>query len=284
MITLATPSGLIDVAVGEILVTDHTISAEFDMSAADHDEGLAAGWFHLGRLSAGLGAREFGPGTDVRVQARLDPRLIAGLSLVVPTSAGVAELLDKLDVTSPLRSQASWYACSATREVPLDDTEADPELAAAMAEGSLREGYRTAWAGDVDVVGLPIVASLAEQLEWRFDGVEALAENPGFRWTLSGSDASWATTAIVDESASWCVLYSIVDTSSSDTDRAVLIERASVLNTELLFGAWHVAAQSPIVGFRSGVELADRAAASALLDRLITRHLDIVDEYANVFL
>jgi hypothetical protein len=196
----------------------------------------------------------------------------------------MTELLGKLDITSPLRSQASWYACSATREIPLDDTDADPDLAAAMVDASLREGYRTAWCGDVSVVGLPIVASLAEQLERRFNNVEVLAENPGFRWTLSGSDASWTTTAIVDEWASWCVLYSVVDTPPSDTARSVLMERASALNTELLFGSWHLADRSPTVGFRSGVELADRVAASALLDRLITRHLDIVDEYANVFL
>ena len=66
-------------------------------------------------------------------------------------------------------------------------------------------------------------------------------------------------------------------------DRGALVDRASDLNTALLFGAWHVAPDSPTVGFRSGLELTDRVAAPALLDRLIRRHLDIVDEYASAF-
>lgn len=283
--TMSTPSGLIDVSIGGIVVTGNIISAEFDMAPDVHDEGLEAGWFHLGALVRGIGAHPFGPGTEVRVQARLDARFFAGLGLVVPTPAGVAELFGALDVTSPLRSQASWYACSVTREIPLDeaDVDVDRELAAAMDGGSLREGYRTAWAADVDGGGLPIVAHLAEQLGSRFPAVDALVDATGFRWTLSGHDASWTSTAIVDESAAWCVLYSVIDNVAPDTTRNELIGLASDLNTSLLFGSWHVAADSPTVGFRSSLEIPDRIAAGALLDRLITRHLDIVDEYASSF-
>ncbi|MEO6123970.1 MAG: hypothetical protein ABIR32_09680 [Ilumatobacteraceae bacterium] len=272
-----------DVEFGGIDVTEHGIAAEFDMASRVHDEALAAGWFHLGPISSGVGARPFGPGSNVRVQVRLDPRYISGLGLVVPTSAGVTELLEKLDPTSPLRWQQSWYAMTATREVPAGGLDDAPELAAAMADGSLREGYHTAWAGERGGDGLPLVASLAEQLELRFQGVDALAEQTGFRWKLSGSDASWTSTAIVDETAGWCVLYSSVDSLARDADRSVLVERASDLNTALLFGAWHVGGGSSTVGFRSGVEIPDRIAASELLNRLITRHLDIVDEYASSF-
>lgn len=284
-ITMSTPSGLIDVAVGAIIVTPDAVSAEFDMPSHVHDQGLDAGWFHLGPLASGVGARPFGSGGEVRMQARLDPRFVAGLELVVATPAGVAELLGALDATSPLRSEASWYACSATMALSVDDLDLDldPDLAAAIADGSVREGYRTLWGNDEVVNGLPIVAYLAEQLERRFQGVDALADETGFRWTVSGADASWTCTAVLDESAGWCVLYSVLDDIDSDLDRSVLVELASDLNTSLLFGSWHVAADSPAVGFRSSLELPDRVAAPWLLDRLITRHLDIVDEYANAF-
>lgn len=280
---MSTPSGLVDVALGGVVVTDRTVAAQFEMAADVHDRALAEGWFHLGPLSGGAGARPFGPGSDVQVQARLAPHLIAGLDLVVPTAAGLTELITKVDVTSPLRSQASWHACSATREIRADDDDVDPDLAAAMAGGSLREGYRTAWGGDVDVRGLPLVASLAEQLEHRFGDVDPLVDATGFRWELTGHDASWTTTALVDESVGWCVLYSVIDTPAPADDRVALVELANELNVALLFGTWHVAAGSPTVGFRSGLELADRVAAPVLLERLITRHLDIVDEYASAF-
>ena len=283
--TLSTPSGLIDVSIGGVVVSGDIVSVEFDMASDVHDEALGAGWFHLGPLVSGVGAHPFGPGSAVRVQARLDPRFAAGLELVAPTSPGIAELLEKLDVTSPLRSQAAWYACSATREIALDpdDLDLDPGLSAAMVDGSLREGYRTAWAHDMDIEGLPIVAFLAEQLGSRFTDVDALIGNTGFRWTLSGRDASWSSTAMVDESAGWCVVHSVVDDVPPTADRSALVVLAGDLNASLLFGSWHVAADSRAVGFRSSLELPDRIAAPALLDRLITRHLDIVDEYASTF-
>ena len=283
VVELSTPTGLVDVAVGSVVVTDHTIAADFEAAAEVHDRALSEGWFHLGPLSSGAGARPFGAGGDVRLHARLDPAFVLGLRLVTPTAAGVTELLTKLDVTSPLRSQASWYACSATREIPLDAADVDPDLAEAMIEGSLREGYRTAWAGDVEVLGLPIIAVLAEQVERRFHDVTPLVDTTGFGWTLSGRDATWTTNAVVDESAGRCSLYSVLGTPRPATDRDALVERANDLNTALLYGAWHVAADTPTVGFRSSTELPDRVGAPALVDRLVTRHLDIVDEYASAF-
>jgi hypothetical protein len=48
-----------------------------------------------------------------------------------------------------------------TIELPIDD----PDLPAALVEGSLREGYRTAWGSDPGALGLPIAAHLAALLD-----------------------------------------------------------------------------------------------------------------------
>jgi hypothetical protein len=48
-------------------------------------------------------------------------------------------------------------------------------------------------------------------------------------------------------------------------------------------GAGHITDDPLSVRFRSSLELPDRVASTALLDRLVTRHLDIVDEYAGIF-
>ena len=47
--------------------------------------------------------------------------------------------------------------------------------------------------------------------------------------------------------------------------------------------SWHITDGPLQVRFRSAIELPDRTAATALLDQLVTRHLDIVDEYAAAF-
>jgi hypothetical protein len=282
VISLATSSGPIDVAVRIVAASSGAITAEFDMAAATHDQALREGWFHLGPITAGPGARSFGPDPDVRVQVRLDPRLVAGLRLVVDTPDGVAELVQAFDVSTPLRDEASWYACSATVELPIDDD--DDDLRAALVDGSLREGYRTAWGSDPGLPGLPIAAHLAEVLERRFQGVEPLVEQPGFRWKLSGSSASWTSTAIVDSDEGWCVLYSEVDGAGGGIDRDELAGRANDLSSGLLFGSWHIVGEPPAVRFRSGLELGDSVDAGVLLERLVTRHLDIVDEYASAFI
>jgi len=281
-IAISTPSGLVELAVRVVAVTTGTITAEFDMPTSVHDTALAAGWFHLGPLSAGVGARSFGPGADVRVEARLDPRLVAGLLQVIDTPAGMTEMLEKFDATSALRSEASWYACAATREVLLDED--DPELATAFEDGSLREGYRTAWGSAPSPGGLPIVAYLAELLERQFSGVDPLVEQSGFQWRVTGNDVSWTSTAIVDGEHSWCALYSVLDDTSNGVARDVLVERANDLNTGLLFGSWSAVGEAPSIRFRSNVEIPEGVAAGALLDRLVSRHLDIVDEYASVLL
>ena len=88
---------------------------------------------------------------------------------------------------------------------------------------------------------------------------------------------------IVDESAGWCVLYSVLSHEFHDDDRDTLIERTGQLSSALLFGSWHITDGPLQVRFRSAIELPDRTAATALLDQLVTRHLDIVDEYAAAF-
>ena len=233
-------------------------------------------------LSSGIGAGPFEDDGTVRIEASLDPRLVAGLRQVVATPEGVTELLGAIGPTSQLCTQASWYALTATAEVAADD-EMPAEVTDALAAGSLREGYRTVWGSGADSGELPIVAHLAGVLEQRFDAVQSLADHPGFRWTLSGADASWSTTAIVDESAGWCVLYSVLSHEFHDDDRDTLIERTGQLSSALLFGSWHITDGPLQVRFRSAIELPDRTAATALLDQLVTRHLDIVDEYAAAF-
>jgi hypothetical protein len=273
---------MVDVEVRVLSVGVDGITAEFDVPAAVHRQALDAGWFHLGPLSSGVGAGPFGDDAPVRIEASLDPALVAGLQQVVATPAAVAELMGALGPTSELCSQASWYALAATVEVT-DDDEMPADIAEALAAGSLREGYRTIW-GSGDRGGwLPIVAHLAEVLERRFDGVVPLDDHPGFRWTLSGADATWSTTAIVDESAGWCVLYSVLAADFDDERRDALIERTCQLSSGLLFGSWHITDHPLQVRFRSAIELPDRTAATELLDRLVTRHLDIVDEYAAAF-
>ncbi len=280
-LTLTTPDGLLDVEVRVRSVSVDEITAEFDVSAAVHLRALEDGWFHLGPLSSGIGAGPFDGDADVRIEARLDPRFVAGLYQVVATPDAVAELMGALGPTSDLCSQASWYALAATSEVSADD-EMPAEIADALAEGSLREGYRTAW-GSGDGGGLPIVAHLAAVIERRFRDAEALVDHQGFRWSLTGADASWVTTAIVDAEVGWCVLYSVLDADFSGADRDVLIERTAQLSSGLLFGSWHITDGPLAVRFRSSIELPDRVGAPALLDRLTTRHLDIVDEYAGIF-
>jgi hypothetical protein len=281
---LSTPDGLIDVDVRVTAVSVDAIIAEFDVSSSVHLEALEQGWFHLGGLSSGIGAGPFEPDATVRIEASLDPRLVAGLVQVVATPDGVTELLGALGPTSELCSQASWYALAATAEVTADgaDDEMPAEVVDALATGSLREGYRTMWASESGA-GLTIVGHLAEVLERRFDGVQPLAENPGFRWTLTGTDASWTTMAVVDETAGWCVLYSVLAAEYDASDRDLLIERTAQLSSGLLFGSWHITDGPLQVRFRSAIELPDRTGATTLLDRLVTRHLDIVDEYANAF-
>lgn len=280
VIALATSSGPIDVAIRIVAVASGAVTAEFDMASTVHDQALQAGWFHLGPITAGPGARPFGDGRDVRVQVRLDPRLVAGLRLVIDTPDGVAELVQAFDASAPIRAESSWYACAATVELPIDD----PDLPAGLVDGSLREGYRTAWGSDPGAPGLPIAAHLAWVLEQRFQGVEPLVDQRGFRWKLSGSSASWTTTAIVDDDVRWCVLYSEVDGAGSGIDRDVLAGRANDLSSGLLFGSWHVTGEPPALRFRSGVELGETVDAGLLLDRLVSRHLDIVDEYASAFM
>lgn len=283
-ITLRAGSEQLDVGARVASVTDDRITVEFTLDPQAHDRALEHGWFHLGPLTSGPGAQPVGSGPDVRVEAFLDPRLVRGLTLVTATPAGVAELLAKIDIDSPLRSEVSWYAGAVTQEVPLDgdDPDVDDDLREAFESAQLREGYRTAWAGNVMGSGLPVVAHLAEVIERRFNGIEPLAEQPGFRWTLTGHDASWTTTAIVDDDGMWCVLYSVVDVAAT-VDSAGFADQAARLNAGLLFGAWFGSADPTTIQFRSGVDVADRAGASALLDALVTRHLDIVDEYASSF-
>ncbi len=281
-LTLTTPAGLIDVDVRVTAVSADAIVAEFDVSSSVHHQALEQGWFHLGTLSSGIAAGPFDDDGTVRIEAALDPQLVAGLVQVVATPDGVTELLGALGPTSELCTQASWYALAATAEVTADD-ETPTEIVEALAAGSLREGYRTMWASDSGASGLTIVGHLAEVLERRFTGVQPLAENPGFRWKLTGADASWTTMAVVDETAGWCVLYSVLDHQYDDGHRDLLIERTAQLSSALLFGSWHITDGPLQVRFRSAIELPDRTAATELLDQLVTRHLDIVDEYANAF-
>jgi hypothetical protein len=279
-LTLAAPDRLLDVVVRVATVTAVAITAELELSSSAHTAALEQGWFHLGPLSAGVGAGRFEGDGTVRVDVSLDPRLVAGLRQVVATPEAVAELMAALGPSSELCSQASWYATAASIAVDADDVPDD--IADALVAGSLREGYRTMWASTDDAGGWSIAAHLAEVLERRFDGVRPLEDHPGFRWSLAGADASWTTTAIVDDAASWCVLYSVYDRDYEEHLRDALIERTGQLSSALLFGSWHITDHPLQVRFRSAIELPDRTAATSLLDQLVTRHLDIVDEYASV--
>lgn len=277
-VELASATGPLPVRLHAVDVGDVAIVAEFDVTSAVHDRLLDEGGLHLGPLVRGIEARRFGDG-DVRIEASLDPRLAPGVLAVGVTSQTVTQLLAVADATV-LRSVDSWYALTVSHEVELDP-EGDDELAAAMEGGSLREGYRTMWWSRDGALAL--AAHLAEAIGARgFGGVEALAEPQGFRWHLTGADASWTCVTMVDESADTCVVYSVLDVPVADADRAAVAARVGALNGSLRYGAWQLDDDTPAVRFRSSVELPDRTGATASIGRLLDRNLDIVDEYAGL--
>jgi len=287
-VAFALPSGPIDARVLDVAIADADaaeIVIHLEIDAPAHRRVLDDRAFHLGPITGGAGRDEFDDAGPVRIEARLDDRFVAGLIEVAGTPASLAQLLGVIGTDSVLVSERSWHALSVTQEVAFDpdaEPDADASLVDAFEHGTLREGYRTMWGADT-TGGLPLVASLAEVIESRFEGIEPLPDEPGFRWRLSGADTSWTCMVLVDEAVSCCVVYSFLD-GQPTADPSVLHHRLTDLNTALRFGAWQLDERTGSIRFRSSIELPVRTDATALLGRLIERHLDIVDEYAALLL
>jgi hypothetical protein len=215
----------------------------------------------------GPGADRFRPAGPVRIDARLAGDLAPELLAAFPEPRAAAERLGELSAAgapSPLLRTEAWRALSVAAE-----REAGPD-------GSLAEGYATAWAGEL-APRLPMLAAAEEALERRGWTFEPLTGESGLRWRMASPAGAWWCAAIAREEEGRFAVYAEVAPVVPGERRAEAALLVARLNLGLPIGNWELDADSGALRFKAAVDVAGDRLSVALAGRLMERAAAAVD-------
>ncbi|RTE03538.1 YbjN domain-containing protein [Paenibacillus whitsoniae] len=224
------------------------------------------------RLQGQEAALEAGRDVELRVVLR-HTLLTTALRFGIEAEHVLQALLEDSLEGQRLRCSECWLITEALQQL---------EVPAALAGGTLKKGYRTQWAADVQALPVAAKPSLHEtvesymaQAELDFDWLDG---DIG-RCMYSGANGSWAVLIRTDEAQQLCLVYSVYPVSVPEAQRAELAVYLNEENYDLVIGNFELDPSDGELRYRTSLDVEQAALTPALFQRLFTTNVEMMDYY-----
>lgn len=224
--------------------------------------------FHLEPQLRGPGAERFDPDSDVQIEARLDPPLLPGIAVFGDDIVQVGPRFSALAAGSPLLETESWFALHVTVEV-LRDAEG----------GSLREGFSTLHAADVEYLALPMLAIAAGAFEERELEWQETSDDEVIRAEITGENGAWACFVVARQKESRCTIYSQAPFETPEVHRLAMSELLTRINFGLPLGNFEMDFNDGEVRFKTSIDVSGDHLSAELFDDLFEPNISTLDLY-----